>query len=165
MRLERLRPVVALCLATALTITLVPAPAWASMSGELVGRIVQADRVTVVEGVTVVLVDPQSMAEYRSLPTGEFGAFKVEAPAGTYVVLVETAEGAYLAADSLEVAAGTNAPLSVTLDAAIAAPSLAQSGSGLATWSKWLIVGGIAIGAAFAFDSVSDDKEPPSSPY
>ena len=94
------------------------------------------------------------------------------APAGSYRVVAETPQGAYLASDAVDLSAGDNRPVSLSLNGA--APNYqSTSGAGgqqtkggsLPTWAKWVIVGGIVvIGAAAVASVTSDDDETPASP-
>ena len=72
MKLDRVRTVIAVTLAAALTFSLVPAPVLAGDTGEILGRVVLTDRVTAMSGVTIVLVDPEmSRSDSRALPLFE----------------------------------------------------------------------------------------------
>jgi len=166
MKFDRIRPIIAVALASVLTFTLVPAPLLAADSGVVMGRVVKSDQRTPVVGATIVFVNPATMDEIRSAPTGDEGAFRVDAPAGSYIVLVETETGAFLASESLAVASGPNRLLSFTLDGTVQPTvNLGAQGGGLSNLAKWLIVGGIVVGAALVIDSATDDSEPPSSPF
>jgi len=139
------------------------------------GKVLGAEGSTPREGVVVRLVGATPDSSYSSNPTGTDGAFRLEgAPPGSYRVLAEAQEGAYLAADGFQLQPGTNQPVALTLGAA-AAPNYqtadqtttgaAPPKQGLPTWAKWTIVGGIAVIALWAIDSVtSEDEEPLASP-
>lgn len=130
------------------------------------GKVLGAGGTTPREGVIVRLVGATPDTSYAAQPTGNDGAFRLEgAPAGSYRVVAEAAEGAYLAADGFELAAGANRPVALTL--AQTAPDFqtdsTTTGStatgGLPTWAKWTIVGGIALVALWAIDSVTEDED------
>ena len=131
------------------------------------GKVLGAGGTSPREGVTVRLVGATPETSYAAQPTGGDGAFRLEgAPPGSYRVVAEAAEGAYLAADGFELAAGANHPVALTL--AQASPSFQTTGStttgaapagGLPTWAKWTIVGGIALVALWAIDSVTEDED------
>ena len=135
------------------------------------GKVFRSADATPIGGAVVRLVGPSPEASYAAAPTGADGAFRLEgARPGSYRVLAETADGAYLAADGYELEPGTNRPVALTLGGepanqqASAAPA-AQPQKGLPTWAKWTIIGGIAILGLWAIDSVtSDEEETPSSP-
>ncbi|HZN54229.1 MAG TPA: carboxypeptidase-like regulatory domain-containing protein [Candidatus Polarisedimenticolaceae bacterium] len=119
-------------------------------------------------GVVVTLADRASDRTYTSRPTDAKGAFTVDtAPAGRYAVLVETQEGAFLASSEVTLAPGVHRPVSLSLrpgkQGAPPAPTPPPTGtapakSGLPTWEKWVIAGGIVIGAAIVVDAVTSDN-------
>jgi hypothetical protein len=138
------------------------------------GKVLSASGASPREGVVVRLVGETPEASYAAEPTAKDGAFRLEgAPPGSYRVLAETREGAYLAADGLDLAPGANRPVALTLAAAspdpqttadapagaTATPAATPPPSGLPLWAKWTIVGGIALVALWAIDSVTDDEE------
>jgi len=117
-------------------------------------------------GVVVRLVGATPDASYAAQPTASDGTFRLEgAPPGAYRVLAEAEEGAYLAADGFELAPGANRPVALTLAAAspdyqtTATTTTGQAPTGLPTWAKWTIVGGIALVALWAIDSVTEDED------
>ena len=134
------------------------------------GKVLGAGGTSPREGVIVRLVGETPETSYAAQPTGGDGAFRLEgARPGSYRVVAEAAEGAYLAADGFELAAGANRPVALTL--AQASPNF-QTGStatgssasgGLPTWAKWTIVGGIALVALWAIDSVTEDEDETSA--
>lgn len=167
--LDRCRRAMALGLAFATLSLLGAPPALAGEAAILAGKVFRADGVTPRPGVVVHLVDPGTEREYPSAPTRDDGAFRVEgAPAGTYRVLAETSDGAFLAGAPLTVAAGANRPVSLTL--AGAAPAFQSSADPTATsgpgseWGRWAIAGGIVIAALFVINEVTDDQDQPASP-
>ena len=166
MVIDRVRSVIAVTLVSALTFMMIPTPLLATDFGTLSGRVVTIDRQAFAETVTIVLVNPETMEEVRSSPTNAEGSFRFDAPAGRYVVLAETEAGAYLASESFTVVAGVNPEILLTLDSTLQPTAdLGQQGTGLATWAKWLIVGGIVVGAALVIDSATEDTEAPGSPF
>ena len=135
----------------------------AAAPSTLTGRVMAQNGADPRPGVVVTLVEPASERAYRSSPTDARGAFAIDAaPAGQYALLVETPEGAFLAARNLELAPGVNRPLSLALkpgregDAPEGAATPAAEKSGLPTWAKWVIAGGIVVGAAVVVDAVAN---------
>ena len=134
------------------------------------GRVLRSEAAMPIEGAIVRLVGSSPEASYAATPTGADGAFRLEgAPPGSYRVLAETAEGAYLAADGYELEPGANRPVALTLGGAPASQQTTATPSaqpkGLPAWAKWTIIGGIAIVGLWAIDSVTEDEdETPSSP-
>jgi hypothetical protein len=112
---------------------------------------------------------------YKSSPTDAKGAFSIAtAPAGSYALVVEAPEGAFLAASNLQLAPGVNKPLSLALKPgkqaepppttpapATPPPAAAKKGS-VPTWAKWVIAGGIVVGAAIVVDAVTSNEASPS---
>ena len=104
-----------LALAMALVV-LVPSVAAPLPSAQLRGRVVLADGKTPSTGVTVVLVDAMGQARYRSEPTSSRGVFRISAAeAGTYRLLAETKDGAFLAPEAVSLQAGDTRALSLAL--------------------------------------------------
>jgi len=142
----------------------------AAQPSTLTGRVLGANGADPRPGVTVTLVDPASEQAYRSSPTDARGAFSIaSAPAGSYAVVVEAQEGAFLASNNLQLAPGVNRPVSLALkpgkqgDAPAApAPTTAKK-SGVPTWAKWVIAGGIVVGAAIIVDAVTSNPSEASS--
>jgi hypothetical protein len=156
------RRALALALAATTALLFLPAPALAGGEAQLAGRVFDADGATPRSGVVVTLVDADTDATVSSDPTGDEGTFRIEqAPAGTYRVLAETPDGAFLAPDPVDLQPGANRPISLTLKVAPAMEG--TTGSQMKTWKKWLIAGGIAVGALFLINEVSDeaDASPP----
>jgi hypothetical protein len=94
----------------------------------------------------------------------------VDAPsAGRYALVVEAPEGAFLASDGLDLAAGANKPVALALKPskgrqgapppAEAPPATPPPTAGLPNWAKWVIAGGIVVGAAIVVDAVTSDDE------
>jgi len=167
---DRSRRVLALGLALTTASFLATPPTVAGEAAVLTGKVFQADGRTPRTGVVVHLVDPASNRDFGAEPTRPDGAFRVDqAPAGTYRVLAETEEGAFLAAQAVTVEPGANRPVSLTLGGAApafqsSADPAASSGGGLPTWGKWVIAGGIVLAALFVINEVTDDEDQPASP-
>jgi hypothetical protein len=122
----------------------------------------ESDRITPRTGVVVTLYDAESDAAYRSQPTTDEGVFRIEsAPAGSYALLTETPDGVYLAAEHLELAAGRNRPLALTLSetAPNLAPAQASSSGGLPTWAKGLIAGVIVFAGVLLIVAATEDED------
>jgi hypothetical protein len=169
-----LRRPLAIAVALAL-VTLTSADALvAGAPSTLTGRVLAQNGADPRAGVVVTLVEPASERAYRSSPTDARGAFKIDAaPAGSYAVVVEAPEGAFLAASNLQLAPGMNRPVSLALKTAAegeppagttAAPPAKKSGE-LPTWAKWVIAGGVIVGAAIVVDSVTKNNEASPSSF
>ncbi len=150
----------------ALLVVFVPVRPAASAAGgaSFRGRVVAAGGGAPRAGVVVALVSPSSAeAIYRSSPTDDRGVFRVEGvPAGSYRLLVETPDGAFLASDPLELKAGSNRPVSLALRANSPAEEGA-SGQNQSRWQKWVIVGGIVVGALIVVDALTEENR--ASPF
>jgi hypothetical protein len=151
-------------------VTAVHAPAaWGAGAASLSGLVFDSDGRTPRTGVTVSLVDAQGGEHARSLPTRTSGAFAVEAPAGSYGVLVETPDGAFVTPTPVDLSPGANPPLSLSLQGrAIHAERDEGFGSaegGLPGWAKWLIIGAISATALFVLIEASEDEDDPASPF
>lgn len=138
-------------------------------SSTLTGRVMAQNGADPRAGVVVTLVAPASEQAYRSAPTDARGAFKIDsAPAGSYALVVEAPEGAFLASNNLQLAPGMNRPVSLALKAQ-GEPAPAPAGTTetpeqkkkgeLPTWAKWVIAGGVIVGAAIVIDSVTKNDE------
>lgn len=118
-------------------------------------------------GVVVLLVDEATKATYRSPSTDVYGTFKIDdATPGTYRVLVDTPEGTFLAARDVSVRSGANRPVALTLkgrQGTTTPTAPAASSGGLATWEKWLIAGGIAVGSLLVINEVTEDEKSASA--
>lgn len=87
-----------------------PAPA------QLRGRVLGSDGRTPRTGVHVVLVDEAGQERYRSEPTSSRGVFRIPAAeAGTYRLLAETPEGAFLAPQSVSLQSGDTRAVALSL--------------------------------------------------
>jgi hypothetical protein len=80
-------------------------------------------------------------------------------------VLAETDAGAFLAAMNLDLQAGENKPMALTLYTRDeTAAGVGAQGQGLPGWAKWLIVGAVGLAALYVVDELTDDEEPCASP-
>ena len=139
----------------------------AAAPSTLSGRVLMQDGVEPRPGVVVALVEPASERAYRSSPTDARGAFTIDAaPAGDYALLVEAPEGAFLAANHMQLAPGVNRPVSLALkpgkqgEPPAAPPAAAEpKKGGPPTWAKWVIAGAIVVGAAIVVDAVTKSDE------
>ena len=173
MSLELCRRFTATTVILAVIVFVVVSPTWADGNAVFSGKVLESDPPAPKAGVVITLVEPSSEKTFSSEPTDSDGLFRVDsAPAGSYRVVAETPQGAYLAAEALELTAGDNRPVSLTLNgtapnyqATSGAGGQQSQGGGLPTWAKWVIVGGIVvIGVAAVASVTSDDDEPPASP-
>lgn len=140
-------------------------------------------------GVVVALYDTRTEDTFRSSPTDARGTFHIDAaPAGTYALLVETGEGAFLASDHIRLDAGSARAVSLSLqpgadpvppageqpkpaeptpDTPKASPAPAsakqQKQQKLAPWAKWVIVGGVVVGGALVINALT--QEDSASPF
>ena len=173
MSLELCRRFTATTVIFAVIAFVVVSPTWADTNAIFSGKVLESDPPAPKAGVVITLVESSSEKTYSSAATDADGLFRVDsAPAGSYRVVAETPQGAYLAADAVQLAAGDNRPVSLTLNGAApnyqstsGAGGQQSQGGGLPTWAKWVIVGGIVvIGAAAVASVTSDDDEQPASP-
>jgi hypothetical protein len=169
MRASPTRRPLAAALAAAVATAFATPAAWCADPAALSGRVLDADGRTPRAGVTVSLVDARGGERARSYPTGSGGAFAIEAAAGRYDVVVETPAGAFVTAAPVDLAAGVNPPLALSLrPAALHAQQDAGFGSekaGLEGWAKWTVVGVIAAAALFVILEAGEDEDEPSSPF
>lgn len=170
MTCEQGRQGLALTLVVVVLAILAAPPTWAHESALFSGRVVGADGLTPRAGAVVALVAPGHEAGLRSQQTRADGSFRIDgAPAGTYHLLVQADEGAYLFAEPLSLKQGFNTPLSLKLQAqpnfqTTAGTTTAQSS--LPVWVKWVIVGVIVAAAVFVVSEVSkDEDEAAASPF
>jgi len=172
MRPRQLRRNTAVALALSLVLALAVAPAAAS-GAALSGRVVDGDGITPRSGAVVALYqEAAAKTAYRSAPTEADGSFKIDTvPPGTYAVLVETAEGTFLADADMPLAEGANRPVSLALSPL--APAVADDSSGSTTihprkmprWAQGLLAGTISVAALFVIDEVVKDSEETSSDF
>jgi len=146
----------------------------AADTSTLTGRVLAGNGADPRAGVVVTLVDPATETMYKSSPTDAKGAFSIAtAPSGSYALVVEAPEGAFLASGNVKLAPGVNRPVSLALKPGkqgepppttppatppatpAAAPPPKQ---GIPTWAKWVIAGGIVVGAAIVVDAVTSDS-------
>jgi hypothetical protein len=145
--------------------------AWSSENALFSGRVFQADGASPHVGVVVALFDDESGKVFRSQPTDDDGAFSIDAaPAGSYAVVTETPEGAFLAGEEIQLEQGANRPLSLTLTSTPPAGTLAPaqasgSKSGMSAAVKWGITGGIVLAALFVIDDLTEDTEKTASDF
>ena len=139
----------------------------AASPSTLTGRVVTQNGADPRAGVVVTLIEPVSERAFRSSPTDARGAFTIDAaPAGSYALVFEAPEGAFLAASDLQLAPGMNRPLSLALkpgkqsDTAQTPPppDEEKKKGALPTWAKWVIAGGIIVGGAIIVDAVATDN-------
>ena len=173
MSLELCRRFTATTVIFAVIAFVVVSPTWADTNAVFTGKVLESDPPTPRSGVVITLVDSSSEETFSSEETDADGLFRVDnAPAGSYRVVAETSQGAYLAGDSVDLTPGENRPVSLTLNGA--APNYQSTagaggqqaqGGGLPLWAKWVIVGGIiVIGAAAVSSVTSDEDETSASP-
>jgi hypothetical protein len=80
------------------------------------GRVVSADGVTPRSGVTVALVDAERGSVFRSTPTDERGVFHLDSAApGSYTLIAEVPEGAFVAQGTVSLDAGNNPAVALAL--------------------------------------------------
>lgn len=174
MSLELYRRFTATTVIFAVIAFVVVSPTWADTNAVFTGKVLESDPPTPMSGVVITLVDPSSEKSFSSEETDADGLFRVDsAPAGSYRVVAETPQGAYLAGDAVDITPGENRPVLLTLNGAApnyqstaGAGGQQSQGGGLPTWAKWVIVGGIVVIGAAAVASVTsdDDEETPASP-
>jgi hypothetical protein len=150
-----------------MTLFIVPATALADSNAQFGGRVFLQDGSTPRTGVVVTLYDSATDRTFSSPPTDERGFFNIsDAEPGSYALLAETPEGAYLAAEALDIKAGPNKALALTLSSTApkTAPGATTQGSGMATWAKWTIAGAIGAAALFLANDIGDDVKEDVSP-
>lgn len=170
---SRFQRALAVALILIVTPVVVATPALSAGSAQFGGRVFQADGVTPRTGVVVALVDAETQQTYRAEPTNAEGAFALAAaPAGTYNLLAETDEGAFLASEAIRLEAGANRALALSLDPSRSyngqsTPSSAggSSGSGMPNWAKGLIAGAIGVVALVVINEAGKDVEEPASTF
>lgn len=143
----------------------------ADSTSTLTGRVLTQNGADPRPGVVVTLIEPVSERAFSSSPTDARGAFTIDsAPAGSYSLVVEAPEGAFLAANDLQLAPGLNRPLSLALKPGKAddppadpppadtPPAGTTKKEGIPTWAKWTIAGGIIVVGAIIVDAVTSDS-------
>jgi len=163
---SRLRNQIAVVLAFILALSAFGPAVQAGAVASLSGKVFLADGRTPRSGVVVSLVDDDGQRELRSTPTTEEGSFVIdEAEAGEFHLVVETEVGAFVTGELVTLEPGPNRPVSLTLrtDDDYRQPQVAQSGGGgLPTWAKWVIAGGIIVGALLVINEINSDEDPAS---
>ncbi len=159
----------AVSLVAALVLLLANVPLLAGSAAAFGGRVLAADGVSPRPGVVVDLVDPATSQVVASAPADANGYFRVDAaPPGSYRIVAEAPEGAFLAEGAVTLEPGANRPVALALKASADTPktggSVPAGTKKLRAWQKWVIVGGIVVGALIVADAVSS-KETPSSPF
>jgi len=163
---NRLRTQTAVALSLVLALSAFGPAVQATAAASLSGKVFRSDGRTPQTGVVVSLVDDAGNRALRSTPTTEEGTFIIDAAdAGEYHLVVETAEGAFVTGDLVTLSPGPNRPVALTLrtntDYQQPQPA-ASSGGGLPTWAKWVIAGGIIVGALLVINEINDDESPAS---
>lgn len=163
------RRLLALQLAVALFVFAGAVPAGATENSVLTGRVIASDGFTPRGGVVVALVDGESQRVYRSDPTTEEGAFKIEtAQAGGYRLLAETQEGVFVASENFELDSGKNEPVALKLNPVAQSPNatIAPGQAGDKTsWWQWAIAGTIIVlGLLVVADASDETKSSESQP-
>lgn len=160
------RRVVASALVATMALMVANLPALAGSNAVFRGRVLEADGVNPRPGVVVTLVDENGHRTFDSAPADARGFVRIDsAPPGTYAVVARASEGAFLAADAVKLNAGPNKPLALALKAnAAAGGGSSPRQDKMAGWLRWVIVGGIAVGALIVADSITKE-ETPSSPF
>jgi hypothetical protein len=141
------------------------APVGAAENALLTGRVMATDGFTPRAGVVVALVDDENRLVYRSEPTSDEGAFRIDsAPAGDYKLLAETNDGAFLASDDFNLKSGANSPVALKL----AATPKALEGSNVTiapgqvgsetTWWQWAIAGVIIVAGLLVVSDASSSE-------
>jgi hypothetical protein len=157
----------ALILATGSLLT--APPAWSTSSALFNGRVFQSDGVSARTGVIVALYDEETGDIFRSEPTNDEGVFAFDAvPAGTYALITEASEGAFLAGDAIELNAGANRSLSLTLSETPPDGTFAPAktgGKGPSKLVSWIIAGSIIVVALLVLNEWTDDDERSSSDF
>jgi hypothetical protein len=172
MKLAHSRRSLALALLAIVPAVAAVPPTVAFESARFSGRVVGADGLTPRAGAVVALFAEGDEAGLRQ-QTGADGSFTIEdARAGSYRLLVQAEEGAYLFHEPLSLKPGANTPLALRLQAQPGMQTTATTGTttttehSFPTWVKWVIVGVIGAAALFVINDVSEDEdEAPSSPF
>lgn len=131
----------------------------------LSGRLLDSRAVAPGTGAVLRLVDADGEAA-SSAVIDEDGAFRLDAPAGAYRLLIESEEIAFVTDDIVTLAPGVNEPLALALRAQIhyQGQGTVVGGGSLPVWAKWAIAGGIGV-AALAVVSDLNDEETPASAF
>ena len=151
--------------------TFLSLPPTLAMDASFSGRVFEADGMTPRAGVTVNLVKGEGEEFYTSEATSADGTFLIDgAPAGSYSLLVDAGQEAFLSPDPLELQEGVNKPLALSLSASGSESQRTGVGSaeGMKPWLKWLTVGLISMTALYVghrvlnpeTETVSTEYEP-----
>jgi hypothetical protein len=162
---NRLRSLFAAALSLVLAFSAFGPAVQATAAASLSGKVFRSDGRTPQTGVVVSLVDDEGNRALRSTPTSDEGVFLIgEADAGEYHLVVETSKGAFVTGDLVTLSPGPNRPIALTLrtNEEYQQPQNAASGGGLPTWAKWVIAGGIIVGALLVINEINSDEDPAS---
>ncbi len=174
-----IRRILAFSLAVSTLAATVALPVQAGPEALFQGRVLLADGVSPRAGVTVALVDDHAQQIYRSDPTDSTGTFRIEgAPAGTYGLVAETPEGAFLAGAPVTLSEGANRPLALSLQPASEEGQPAppapppkkelpppKEKPGMATWKKWTIAGAITVTGLLLIEELTKESEKAASSF
>lgn len=165
-----LRPAFTLALILATGSLLSAPPTWSADGAMFSGRVFQSDGVSARTGVVVALYDERSGDVFRSEPTSDDGVFAFDSvPAGTYALLTESSEGAFLAGEPVELHEGSNRAVSLSLSATppdgTFAPGKTSGKKGPSKLASWLIAGSIIVVALLVLDEWTSDDETTPSPF
>lgn len=161
------RRCLAVTLATALTLALVPAASLAAEGlGGLNGRIVAADNRTPVEGAVVKAAHLATETVYESARTTASGKFHLtDLPVGSYELAVATDEGLYPTGTVLNVEANQTGTLALALAPAPSDSEENEDDKKPGFWDKPIVATGTIIGVgivlALAADSLLGDSDDP----
>jgi hypothetical protein len=112
----QLRRCLVALVATVMVWIQVALPVSADGSSVFGGRVLAADGSTARSGVTIALLHESDGRVFRSAPSDGRGVFRVDsASPGTYRIVAETAEGAFLAPGRVHLAEGRNPPVALSL--------------------------------------------------
>lgn len=168
-RTRRLSRTVSAILILALFAFGFPMQALAGETASFAGTILAEDGFTPRAGVVVSLVHLADETQFAAPMTAQDGRFQVlNAPAGRYALIAETAEGAYLAASNLQWNAAANSDMLVTLVPAVQddpdgsvpeeTPSQGRK-AGLSKLTKSLILGALVITGVVLIEEVTSNSE------
>lgn len=124
------------------------------------GRVFESDGITPRSGVTVQLVRGEGESVYPSPATSADGTFLIDnAPAGSYTLLVDTGEGAFVSPNPLELRPGANKPMALSLGAAGETSGLGSpSQAPMKPWLKWFIIGLLGATGLYVIYEVTDNE-------
>jgi len=149
--------------------TFLSLPPALAMDASFSGRVFEADGMTPRSGVTVNLVKGEGEKFYTSEATSADGTFLIDgAPAGSYSLLVDAGQEAFLSPDPLELQAGANKPLALSLSSSGGETQQTGIGSakGMKPWAKWLTVSLLGVAAlAVGYRVVNPETETGGSDF